>query len=105
MAIQGVVSPRMRNDRYLRRDGFEVCLTELSFPADPRYLDRQSKRDLAICLLFLDNKMKMRDIARIIGEDHGTVVKALIQQKVILDRRQKPRPTRRDVEQGQRQTA
>ena len=85
----------MKKLAYSQRDGFEVCQTEFSLPADPRYLDSRAKRDLAICTLFLEREMSIADIICVTDEDYGTVVRALLKRKAIVDRRQKPRQPRR----------
>jgi len=84
-----------------QRDGFEVCQTEFWLPADPRYLDSRAKRDLAICTLFLEREMSIADIICVTDEDYGTVVRALLKRKAIVDRRQRPRQLRNGAERRQ----
>jgi len=86
------------------RDGFELRTTEFSLPADPRYLDRQTKRDLAICRLFLERGMSIADIICITDEDYETVVRALLTRRVVVDRRQKPRQSWKKHERRQFET-
>src|SRR5437867_1514094 len=79
----------------------EVCYARWFRPADPRYLDRQTKIDLAICSLFLNQNFTIADIICITAEDYETVVRALLKQKVIMDRCQKPRQSRSGTERRQ----
>ena len=67
------------------RERFEV-------PKDVSSLDPQTKRAFAICDLFLNHKLALGDVVRLLDEDNGTVVLALLEQGIIRDRRKKPRP-------------
>ncbi len=86
------------------QDGFELRTTEFSLPADPGYLDPQTKRDLAICTLFLERGMSIADIISITDEDYETVVRALLRRRVVMDRRQKPRQSWKKRERRQFET-
>jgi hypothetical protein len=74
------------------RDGFQLTREQFEVPKDVSSLDPQTKRALAICDLFLNQKVALDDIVRLLDEDNGTVVLALLEQGIIRDRRKKPRP-------------
>ena len=75
------------------RDGFQVMRDRFEVPKDLSALDPQTKRDLAICDLFLNHKLALGDIVRLLDEDSGKVVLALLEQGIIQERRNKPRPS------------
>jgi len=60
-------------------------------PKDVSALDPQTKRALAICDLFLNHKLALGAIVRLLDEDNGRVVLALLEQGIIRNRRNKPR--------------
>jgi hypothetical protein len=78
--------------KYGIRDGFLVRGEEFLVPNDLHGLDPKTQYDLEICTLFINEKLTIPDIALLTGDDYGTIVQALLSQKVIVDRRQKPRP-------------
>jgi hypothetical protein len=72
-------------------DGFQLETDRFEVPKDVSALDPQTKRALAICDLFLNHKLPLGDIVRLLDEDTGSVVLALLEQGIIRDRRNKPR--------------
>jgi hypothetical protein len=81
----------MSSDITAFHDGFQVRKPELAVPADTRDLDPQTKRDFTICNLFINQKLTISDIIRVLDEDYGHVVMALLESGVIQDRRQRQR--------------
>ena len=73
------------------QDGFQLLRDRFEVPKDVSVLDPQIKRALAICDLFLNHKLPLGDIVRLLDEDTGSVVLALLEQGIIRDRRNKPR--------------
>jgi hypothetical protein len=72
------------------RDGFQVMRDRPTVPKDSSALDQKTKQALAICHLFLNRNMAITDIVRLLDEDNGSVVLALLEQGIIRDRRNKP---------------
>ena len=73
------------------RDGFQVVRDRPTLHSSA--IDQKTKQALAICHLFLNRNIALADIVRLLDEDNGTVVLALLEQGIIRDRRNKPRPT------------
>ncbi len=69
------------------RDGFRVLKTAFSVPAEINEVDSLTKRKTTICNLFINHKLAILDIVRLLDETYGRVVCALIEQAVIEDRR------------------
>jgi len=81
-----------------KRDEFQPTGKEFSIPSDLGGLDPVGKRQVAICSFFAHQNLAVRDISRILGVEYGMVVKTLIEEGLILERRMnKQRPT---VENG-----
>jgi hypothetical protein len=72
------------------RDGFQVMRDRPTVHSSA--LDQKTKQALAICHLFLNRNMSIADIVRLLDEDNGSVVLALLEQGIIEDRRNKPVP-------------
>ena len=75
-------------NRETRRDGFEVRERAFHVPRDSMNLDPKTKRSITICNLFLNHRLDVSDIARLLDEDQGNVVSTLLQRGVITERRQ-----------------
>ena len=71
------------------RDGFEVRESQFDVPSDSLNLDPKSKRTITICNLFLNHRLEVSDIARLLDEDRGNVVSTLMQRGVLTERRQR----------------
>lgn len=61
-------------------------------PTDTSALDPKTKRAVTICNLFLNEKLHLAEIVRLLDEDSGGVVLALLEQGVVYDRRTEARP-------------
>ena len=72
------------------RDGFQVMRDRPTGHSSA--LDQKTKQALAICHLFLNRNMAIAEIVRLLDEDNGSVVLALLEQGIIRDRRNKPSP-------------
>jgi hypothetical protein len=82
----------MSSDKATFHDGFKVREPQLAVPTDTRDLDPETKRDLTICNLFINQKLTIRNIIRVLDEDYGHAVMALLENGIIHDRRQMHRP-------------
>ena len=74
------------------REGFQVVRDRPTVAKDSSALDQRTKQALAICHLFLNRNMAIAEIVRLLDEDNGSVVLALLEQGIIQDRRNKPMP-------------
>jgi hypothetical protein len=74
-----------------KRDGFELNKTEFALPADIASLDSQTKRDLYICHLFIDQELSISDIVCALNENRWRVILVLLEKGILKDRRQRPR--------------
>jgi len=78
----------MEQANHETRDGFEVHASRFDVPRDTVNLDPKTKRTITICNLFLNHRLEVTDIARLLDEDRGNVVATLLQRGVIKERRQ-----------------
>jgi len=69
------------------REGFQVTQRRFTAPPNASLLDPVAKRKVTICNLFSNHGLPVRDIARLLDEDYGRVVKTLIEQGLIHERR------------------
>jgi hypothetical protein len=81
-----------RKSKYDVHDGFPVRGEEFVLPSSLYRLDSETQYQIEICNLFINEKFTILDIVEMTSDDYGTIVQALLNQKVIVDRRQKPRP-------------
>ena len=58
------------------RDGFQVVRDRPTVHSSA--IDQKTKQALAICHLFLNRNIALADIVRLLEEDNGTVVLALL---------------------------
>lgn len=72
------------------RDGFQLNRDRFTLPKETANLDSKTKRAVTICNLFLNHKLSLSDIVRLLDEDNGRVVLALLEREIIRDRRNKP---------------
>ena len=70
------------------RDDFQLKENNFTLPEHSIELDRQTKRALTICNLFVNHKMSISNINRVLDEDCGSIVLTLIKQGILYDRRQ-----------------
>ena len=80
------------------RDGFQLTKDHFTLPEDSLVLDLQTKRAIAICHLFLNRKMAVSDIVWLLGEDNGTVVRTLLEQGIVQERRRESRSAPQEKE-------
>ena len=69
------------------RDGFKVKRNAFAQPSNTVSLDPITKRKLTICNLFVNHKLSIADIMRVLDEDYGRIVAILLEQGLIHDRR------------------
>ena len=69
------------------REGFRLTRERFRLPKDTSDLDPKSKRAVTICNLFVNHNLGIRDIVRVLDEDHERVILTLLDQGIILDRR------------------
>ena len=72
------------------RDGFQVCQDQFVLPSNTMNLDPKTKRVVTICNLFINHRLAVSDISRVLDDQEGTVVSALIRRGLIKDRRHNP---------------
>jgi hypothetical protein len=70
------------------REGFVVNQSAFVLPHDSAALDPKIKRALTICNLFVNHRLPIDRIARLLDQNRGTVIAELINQNIIADRRQ-----------------
>ena len=59
-------------------------------PEDTSQLPPEDKRKLTICNLFANQKLSVSEIRRLLDEPYSSVIEALIQHKLVHDRRKNP---------------
>ncbi len=77
----------MRQSITQDRDGFHILVEEFALPTDPWRLDPQTKRAVTICNLFANHEYGISDIAGALGESRKNVIRVLLKQGIIRDRR------------------
>ena len=74
--------------RDARRDGFDLYKTDLDLPVHTASLDVESKRDLTICHLFINQQLTISDIACALNTDRRHVILTLLENGILKERRQ-----------------
>ena len=74
----------------ITREGFRLKRDRFTLPNDASALDPKSKRAVTICNLFVNHKLALADIVRLLDEDTGSVILALLEQRIIQERRDYP---------------
>jgi len=69
------------------RDGFRLKQQSYRLPADLAPLDSDSRKQVSICNLFLNERRGIQEIVHLLGESYGNVVHVLISQGVVYERR------------------
>jgi hypothetical protein len=69
------------------REGFRLTRDRFNLPKDTSALDPKSKRAVTICNLFINHKLGINDIVRVLDEDHEKVILTLLDEGIIVDRR------------------
>ena len=77
----------MKQSMSLDRDGFHVIVGEFILPADTWKLDPKTKTTVTICNLFVNHEYSISDIARALNENRRDVIRVLLKQGIIRDRR------------------
>ena len=75
----------------LERDGFQITTKIFRNPLNATLLDTAAKRKVTISNLFANHRQSIGDIVRILDEKYDYVVKVLIEQGFISERRKNPR--------------
>ena len=81
----------MNQSTFGTRDGFQLRRDHFILPTDASALDPKTKRAVTICNLFLNHQLGLREIVRLLDEDSGGVVLALLEQGIVYDRRSEAR--------------
>src|SRR5262249_27592833 len=68
--------------------GFPVIGEKFLLPPDTTGLDPKTKREVTICNLFINHKLSVPEIIRVLDEDYGHIVNVLLNSRVVKDRRQ-----------------
>ena len=71
----------------IMRDGFRVLKRSFVVPENTSQLDPQAKRKTTICNLFVNHRLALLDVARLLDESHSRIISVLIEQGVVEDRR------------------
>ena len=69
--------------------GFPVRGERFLLPPDTTSLDPKTKREVTICNLFINHKLSVPDIIRVLDEDYRHIVDVLLDRRVVDDRRQR----------------
>ena len=77
----------MESKEPIVREGFRVLRDRYSTPADSAQLPADIKRQVAICHLFLNYKLPIREIAKTLDDTYKRAVNILIEQGIIQERR------------------
>ena len=73
------------------RDGFRILKDRFELPKDISGLNLKSMHANRICDLFLNEKLHLCDIVRLVRDDRGSVIHTLLAEGVIEERRKKLR--------------
>ena len=92
----------MRHPNQPNRDGFDLADKPFSLPKNSTELDAKTKRAVTICNLFLNQQLTISDIIRVLDEDYGTVVLALLERGLIRERRQRSQKPPQGTERRKR---
>jgi len=75
------------------REGFELLQGSFELPiAEIEELDSQGVHDAMICDFFANYRLEISDVANLARTTKGAVIKTLLRQGILRDRRRKPRP-------------
>jgi hypothetical protein len=75
----------------LERNGFRVTEKVFTSPQNAASLDPVTKRKITICNLFVNHRLPITDIVRVLDEDYKHIVGVLIEQGFVHERRQNSR--------------
>ena len=71
----------------LTREGFRLHKNHFTLPKDSSALGPDNKRAVTICNLFINHNLGIRDIVRVLDEDQERVIRTLLDEGIILNRR------------------
>jgi hypothetical protein len=83
----------MAQPERLESDGFQRTTKLFRNPSNTTLLDAVTKRKITICNLFANHRLPIRDIVRLLDEEHRHVVNVLIEQGLVHERRRSHRGT------------
>src|SRR5215831_3579304 len=69
--------------------GFPIVGKKFALPSDTTDLDPKTKREVTICNLFINHKLSVLEITRVLDEDYGHIVNVLLNSRVVGERRQR----------------
>ena len=75
----------------LERSGFRLTRKVFPNPQNAASLDPVTKRRITICNLFVNHRLPITDIVRVVDEDYKHIVGVLIDQGFVHERRQNSR--------------
>ena len=75
----------------LERNGFRVTKKVFTSPQNAASLDPVTKRKITICNLFVNHRLPIADIVRVLDEEYKHIVGILIEQGFVHERRQNSR--------------
>ena len=75
----------------LERNGFRVTRKVFASPQNAAFLDPVTKRKITICNLFVNHRLPVADIVRVLDEEYKHIVGVLIEQGFVHERRQNSR--------------
>ena len=75
----------------LERNGFRATRKVFTGPQNVASLDPVTKRKITICNLFVDHRLPIADIVRVLDEEYKHIVGVLIEQGFVHERRQNSR--------------
>ena len=75
----------------LERNGFRVTRKGFTSPQNAASLDPVTKRRITICNLFVNHRLPIADIVRVLDENYKHIVGVLIEQGFVHERRQNSR--------------
>lgn len=78
----------MAQPSHFFRDDFQLKENSFTLPAHAMELDPGTKRELTICNLFVNHKLSIENIERVLDEDSGRIILTLIEYGIVHDRRQ-----------------
>ena len=76
-------------------EGFRLAKRQYAGPQDTISLPPAKKRTVTVCHLFSNERKRIDEIAQLLETDRRTVIMALIQEGLVLDRRQSQQWDRR----------
>jgi hypothetical protein len=69
------------------REGFRLKQLGFDPPMEISRLDSVSRKEVIICHMFMNQKLGIQEIGRLLGESYGNVVQVLISRGLVYERR------------------